>query len=112
MVTSSMSGEGKSFVSLNMANSMAISGKKVVVMEFDLRKPMLSTRLNATPTPGISSYLALDNINVEDIISPVESYENLYLVNAGPLPPNPGELILSERMETMFSYLREHFDYV
>jgi tyrosine-protein kinase Etk/Wzc len=112
VVTSSVSGEGKSFVSLNLANSMAIIGKKVVVLELDLRKPMLSRKIGVNNEIGLSQYLINDEIEPAKIVVPLEDYPNLYLISSGPIPPNPGELITSSRMEDLINYLRENFDYV
>jgi tyrosine-protein kinase Etk/Wzc len=112
VVTSSISGEGKSFVSLNMANSLAIMDKKVVLLELDLRKPMLSKKLGVTRDVGISQYLINDKMKPEEIIFELTEYPNLSLINSGPIPPNPGELITRDRMAELISYLRENFDYV
>jgi tyrosine-protein kinase Etk/Wzc len=112
IVTSTMSGEGKSFLSLNLGNSFAISNKRVAVLELDLRKPMLSKNLGLTNQKGISNYLINKAVNPEDIISPLEKYPNMFLINSGPIPPNPGELIINPRMGELIAYLRQNFDYV
>jgi tyrosine-protein kinase Etk/Wzc len=112
VVTSSVSGEGKSFVSLNLANSMAIIGKKVVVLELDLRKPMLSRKIGINNEIGLSQYLVNNEIDPAKIIAPLVDYPNLYLISSGPIPPNPGELITSSRMEDLIKYLRANYDYV
>jgi capsular exopolysaccharide synthesis family protein len=112
IITSTMSGEGKSFLSLNLGNSIAINNKKVAVLELDLRKPMLSKKLGLNNRVGISNYIINPAIKEEDIIQELADYPNLYVVNSGPIPPNPGELILHQRMERLIEYLREHFDYV
>jgi tyrosine-protein kinase Etk/Wzc len=112
VVTSSVGGEGKSFVSLNLGNSLAISNKKVAVLELDLRKPMLSKNLGVNNNIGISNYIINENIYPEEIIQAVKNCPNLFLLNSGPVPPNPGELIIHPRMSELISYLREHFDFV
>lgn len=112
IVTSSMSGEGKSFLSLNLANSFAINSKKVAVLELDLRKPMLSKKLGVSNKLGISNYIIDASVSPEEIIQPVQEHDNLFLLNSGPIPPNPGELIIHRRMEELIQYLRDHFDYV
>jgi capsular exopolysaccharide synthesis family protein len=112
LVTSSISEEGKSFVSLNLANSYAIRSKKVVLLEFDLRSPGLSEKLNLTETIGLANYLA-DELPIEQAIQKVNEYDNLYFISAGyPLPPNPGEIILSHKMTSLFEYLKANFDVV
>lgn len=112
MVTSSKSGEGKSFVSLNLASSLAISSKKVVLLEFDLRNPGLSERLGFKKSNGITNYLR-GEVQVDDVLKTVPEIENLVFVSAGtPLPLNPGEIILHPRMKPLFDYLKAHYDYI
>jgi capsular exopolysaccharide synthesis family protein len=112
MVTSSVSGEGKSFVSLNLASSLAISSKKVILLEFDLRNPSLSERLGFKRSPGITNFLRGEG-QVDDLIQSVPEMENLSFLSAGtPLPLNPGEIILNPRMKLLFDYLRAHYDYI
>jgi len=112
MVTSSVSGEGKSFVSLNLASSLAISNKKVILLEFDLRNPSLSERLGFKKSTGITNYLR-GEVQVDDVVQTVPELENLFFISAGtPLPLNPGEIILHPRMKSLFDYLRAHYDYV
>lgn len=112
MVTSSVSGEGKSFVSLNLASSLAISNKKAVLLEFDLRNPSLSERLGFKKTTGITNYLR-GEVEVNDVVQTVPEIENLVFISAGtPLPLNPGEIILHPRMKSLFDYLKAHYDYV
>jgi len=112
VVTSSVSGEGKSFVSLNLGNSLAISNKRVAVLELDLRKPILSKNLGVNNAVGISNYIINKDLYPVDIIQSVKDCPNLYLLNSGPVPPNPGELIIHPRMAELIIYLRENFDYV
>lgn len=112
LVTSGISGEGKSFISLNLANTLAISNKKVVLIEFDLRNPCLAGSLGADNTIGIANYLS-GEIEIGQIIQPVKECENLFFVSSGiPLPANPGEIILNNRMQMLFDYLRQHFDFI
>ncbi|WP_432712753.1 GumC family protein [Pedobacter sp.] len=112
VVTSSVGGEGKSFVSLNLGNSLAISNRRVAVLELDLRKPILSKNLGVNNSVGISNYIINESLQPEDIIQPVKNCPNLYLLNSGPVPPNPGELIIHSRMAELINYLRENFDFV
>jgi tyrosine-protein kinase Etk/Wzc len=112
MVTSSVSGEGKSFVSLNLASSLAISSKKVILLEFDLRNPSLSERLGFKKSAGITNFLRGEG-QVDDLVRAVPEMENLSFLSAGtPLPLNPGEIILNPRMKLLFDYLRAHYDYI
>jgi capsular exopolysaccharide synthesis family protein len=110
LVTSTNTGEGKTFCALNLASVFAISGKKVVLLGFDMRKPRLSEIFEKRQDIGISNYLIGQN-KPEDIIYPSE-VKNMWLVPAGVTPPNPSELISGERTKSFFDYLRNHFDVV
>ncbi len=111
LLTSFMSGEGKSFVSLNLASSMSITGAKTVILEFDLRKPKLSKYLNVPGEYGISNYIIKD-IPVENIIQKVPGNELIHVISSGPIPPNPAELLLSPRTGQLMKYLRENYDVI
>jgi tyrosine-protein kinase Etk/Wzc len=112
LLTSSMGGEGKSFVSLNLAAVLAISGKKVVVMELDLRKPNLSKKLNLANRFGFTNYIVSKEVMPKDILTPSATHENLFIIGSGVVPPNPAEIILNERTGQLMKYLREEFDYI
>jgi capsular exopolysaccharide synthesis family protein len=113
LVTSSMSGEGKSFIATNMAAVMAISGKKTLLVEFDIRKPKLMSGLGLSvgEKTGLTHYL-IGKANVEEIIQPVKGVENLYIIPCGPVPPNPAELILTDRLKMMFDQLKDQYDVI
>lgn len=111
LVTSSVNGEGKSYVATNLAISMALLGKKVALVGLDIRKPMLATYLNL-PTQGcLTSYLSEDAYSLEDTIVP-SNVANLDILPAGVIPPNPSELLQSERLDTLFVELRKRYDCV
>lgn len=112
MVTSSMSGEGKSFISLNLANSLAIGNKKVVLIELDLRKPKLTSNMGLENRSGFSNYVAMGKVKIEDIIMPTNIHENVSLISSGPIPPNPAELLMDKKLEEMINYLKLSYDYV
>jgi len=112
LLTSSMSGEGKSFVALNMAMIFAISGKKVVVLEMDLRKPNLSIKLNIPNSFGFTNYIISPSQTPASIIRPSGVHEGLYMISSGPIPPNPAEMILHERTGELMAYLKQEFDVV
>lgn len=111
MITSSSSGEGKSFISINLGITMTLARKRVVVMEFDLRKPKISQYLGIPNDGGISGYLA-GMCSLEDTIKASGIHENLYIANCGPIPPNPGELLVSTKTQELLEELRERFDVV
>ena len=111
LVTSSTSGEGKSFISTNMGAVMALTGKKTAILEFDIRKPKILSGLGMPKGPGISNFL-IGAANLEDLPIPVPGIENLFVVPCGPIPPNPSELILDERLGNLFKGLKETFDVI
>ena len=112
MVTSSMSGEGKSFTAINLANVLAISGKKVVLLEMDLRKPGLSSKLDVINDYGFTNYIINENVNVDDIVKPLKVNQNMFIVSSGPIPPNPAEILLSEKTAVLIEALKAKFDYL
>ena len=113
LVTSSMSGEGKSFVSTNMAGVIAISGKKTVILEFDIRKPKILQGLgiDRKNVNGITNYL-MGKATIDEIILPVQQMDNLFVVGCGPIPPNPAELLLDPKLDDLFRELKQRFDVV
>ena len=112
LVTSSASGEGKTFVTINLGMSIAISGKKTVLVSFDLRKPKLGRYLEQEETlRGMTNYL-IGEAQISNIIQASNLHENLYFIPSGPIPPNPAELMMQERTQQLFDYLRQHFDYI
>ena len=113
LVTSSVSGEGKSFVSTNIAAVMAVSGKKTVILEFDLRKPKILSGLHmeSQNTKGLTNYL-VGNADLADIIYKVPDQENLYVIPCGTVPPNPAELLLNPRLKVLFEEVKNQFEMV
>ncbi|RYE52206.1 MAG: polysaccharide biosynthesis tyrosine autokinase, partial [Sphingobacteriales bacterium] len=112
LVTSFFRNEGKSFTSLNLVNILAQTGKRAVIMEFDLRKPKLLKRLNMPNDRGISDYIVTD-IPESSIIKKVKEKNVTYdVIGCGNIPPNPGELILSDKVDKLINYLRGNYDYV
>jgi len=111
MVTSSFSGEGKSFVSINMAAVHALTGKKTIILEFDIRKPKVLSGLGIERKPGISNFL-VGKTELKDLIIPVPGHENLFVLPCGPIPPNPAEMLLDEKIEELFAWVRQEFDIV
>jgi capsular exopolysaccharide synthesis family protein len=110
LLTSSTSGEGKTFCSLNLATVFALNGHRTVLLEFDLRRPKIHQEFGSSNIIGITSYL-IDKANIEDIIVPTH-IENLDLISAGPAAPNPAELINSERTAELIEKLKEIYDFI
>lgn len=113
MFTSSMSGEGKSFISLNLGNSIALSGKKVVLLELDLRKPKLLKYMGVETTYGFTDYVISPNKGtIDDLVKPSTFNDNFYFISSGTIPPNPAEILMSSRLKELIEQLRLKFDYV
>ncbi len=112
LVTSSFSGEGKSYVSTNMGAVLALAGKRTIILEFDIRKPKILSGLGISKGPGITNYLVGKSNNLEELIRPVPDQENLFVLGCGPVPPNPSELLLDSRLDDMFDWLKSNFDIV
>jgi tyrosine-protein kinase Etk/Wzc len=111
LVTSSLSGEGKSFVAANLALSLALTDKKVVLLELDLANPSLSSKLNVNYEEGVSNYL-WGECEPEYIIKRTVANNNLFFVPSGPLPENPSELLMSDKLKELLVYLEEAFDII
>ena len=111
LVTSSFSGEGKSFVTTNLGAVMALAGKKTVVIEFDIRKPKIFTGLGLSKKIGVTNYL-LGKANAEDLPVLVPGFDNLFVLSCGPVPPNPSELLLESRVNDLFNYLKQNFEVI
>lgn len=112
LVTSCINGDGKSYVSSNTALSLAMLGKKVVLVGLDIRKPMLADYFNLTTKGHLTDYLAEPEMSVDDIIVPSGEHVNLDIIPCGTIPPNPAELLQTERVEELFAELRKRYDYI
>lgn len=111
LVTSSINSEGKSYVAANLAISLSLLNKKVVLVGLDIRKPMLAKYMNLSNKGCLTSYLSEDSYALEDLIVPSE-FPNLSIIPAGIIPPNPSELLQSERLDLLFAELRKMYDYI
>ncbi|WP_431212364.1 GumC family protein [Puia sp. P3] len=111
MITSSFSGEGKSFVSTNIAAAMALAGKKTVIMEFDIRKPKIVSGLDLKRKMGITNYI-IGRSSFEELLVKVEEIDNLYVIPCGPIPPNPAELLIDPRLDDLMKEVMREFDVV
>lgn len=112
LMTSTVSGEGKSFISINMALTLAFLGCKVLVVGLDIRRPRLAEYFGIKSRMGMTSYLSGTDVRPEDIIFPSGVHEQLFVVPAGPVPPNPAELLERPKLKEAFTYFREQFDYI
>lgn len=112
LVTSSISGEGKTFVATNLALTYALTGKKVVVVGMDIRRPVLAHKFGLNNQQGVTTFLSGQVSDINSLLHKSDLSDNLYILPAGPVPPNPNELLLSENMGRMMEQLRDDFDYV
>ena len=113
LVTSTISGEGKSFISANLAISLSLLGKKVVIVGLDIRKPGLNTVFNIPKKDhGITQFLTNPAINLMDLVQPSDINKNLYILPGGTVPPNPTELLARDGLEKAVETLKKNFDYV
>lgn len=110
LVTSSVSGEGKTFTSLNLASAMALGSKKTVVVGADLRRPKLASYFEHSEKVGLSTYL-IGKASAESIVMPTQQ-ENLFFVPSGVIPPNPAELLQTPKLPEFLDYLEQRFDIV
>lgn len=112
LVTSTVSGEGKSFVTLNLGITLALADKKTIILELDLRKPKLIRYLTQRPAEsGITNFL-IGHLAVDKLIRQSELHPNLHYIGSGPIPPNPAELLLTDALASLIAELRQHYDYI
>lgn len=109
-VTSTISGEGKTFVAMNVAAIISMLGRKTLLIGLDLRKPRINKILNLDHSKGMSTYLSGNN-KFDDVVQPTP-IENLWFVSSGPIPPNPSELIERQAMTEFLEQARKQFDYI
>ncbi|TKC03709.1 polysaccharide biosynthesis tyrosine autokinase [Pedobacter frigoris] len=112
LVTSSTKGEGKTFFSVNLGITLSLIEKKVVMLEFDLRKPDMLNSMKMTSEIGLSDYLTSESLTVDDILVQSPTSSNLSVIGCGKIPENPGELLMSNRLNILFHELRKRFDYI
>ena len=113
LVTSTVSGEGKSFISANLAVSLSLLGKKVVIVGLDIRKPGLNKVFNiARKEQGITQYLSNSEKNLMDLVQASDVSKSLYILPGGTVPPNPTELLARDGLDKAIETLKKNFDYV
>jgi tyrosine-protein kinase Etk/Wzc len=110
-VCSSISGEGKSFVASNLAITYSLTGKKVLLLELDLRKPKQSTYFKLASKKGLTNYLT-NTASLGEIMQQVEGIPHLSIISSGPIPPNPTELLSGTAFAEFISQVRGQFDYI
>jgi capsular exopolysaccharide synthesis family protein len=111
LVTSSMSGEGKSFLSTNIAAAFALASRKTLILEFDIRKPKIAANLGLGTHKGLTSFL-IGHGELPNLVKKVDGLDNLYIMPCGLIPPNPAELMLLPAMEELFAWAKLNFDLI
>jgi len=109
-VTSTISGEGKTFLVLNLAGIIAMSGKSVLIVDLDMRKPKIHLGFDQDNNKGMSNLLA-NHCTVDEVIQKT-NYDGLEFISAGPIPPNPSELMLNNAFEGIIDQLKERYDII
>jgi tyrosine-protein kinase Etk/Wzc len=110
-LTSTFPKEGKTFVSVNLAATFALSGKRVLLIGMDIRNPKLDEYL-VLPDQGVTNYLSSKELNIEDLIVKQKGFENFFILPAGIIPPNPAELLMSKKVDALFQNLKTQYDYI
>lgn len=111
-ITSTTSGEGKSFISINTAASLALSGKKVLLMGMDLRAPKVTEYLGLPDRKGITNYITDDTLDFNSLIFNIDNIRNLDVISSGVIPPNPSELLMTKRVQHLFESIKEQYEYI
>ncbi len=114
-VTSTISGEGKTLVSYNLAKTLAISGKKVAYLGTDLRDPKFHKFVdlpNGRDTKGLTNYIMNKNLSAKDVIFSQNKSDSFDIIPSGAIPPNPAELLMQDRVSILFEYLEKEYDYI
>lgn len=118
LMTSTMQGEGKSWVVANLAITFAQAGKNVIIVDADMRRPRQNTIFGVDMYPGLSNYLSgitsrgvEEDISIKDCVQPTE-IDNLYIIPAGNIPPNPSELLATHKVKDLIKELKEIFDII
>lgn len=112
LITSTLSNEGKSFISLNLAAVCAIPGKKVALLEFDVRRPVIANILGLDTTRGLSEFLAGEVNSLADICYNVDEIPSLHIYPSGSVSLNAADLLLSSHVNTLFEMLKEEYDFI
>lgn len=112
LVTSTLSGEGKTFVSINLSIMLSLAERKVLLVGMDLRNPQLAKHFGIDGKEGISAYLSGQNTDLNKLIQSTKEFNTLDILPAGVIPPNPTELLMKERFDTLMTELKTQYDYI
>ncbi|MEN0082714.1 polysaccharide biosynthesis tyrosine autokinase, partial [Flavobacterium lindanitolerans] len=110
-VTSTIPGEGKTFISVNLAGTIALSGKKVLLVGMDIRNPKLAEYIPIR-SEGVTNYLSKQDKDLSSYITRLDNFEDFHVLSSGVIPPNPVELLMNDKINKMFAELKETYDYI
>lgn len=111
-ITSTTSGEGKSFISINLASSLAISGKRVLLIGMDLRAPKITDYLGLPEKKGVTNYITDSDLTLDELKFTIPEINGLDIISSGVVPPNPAELLMTVRVDELFSESKSKYDYI
>jgi len=111
-VTSTTSGEGKSFISINLAAALSLSNKKVLLLGLDLRAPKVSEYLNIPERKGMTNFITNKELTLDDVRFQIPEIKGLDIITSGVIPPNPAELLMSSRVEELLIEARNQYDFI
>jgi capsular exopolysaccharide synthesis family protein len=111
-LTSTIPGEGKTFLSVNLAGIFALSGKKVLLIGMDIRSPKLNEYLGISDSKGLTDYLSTKNADIKDYLNRYKGYESLDVLLAGSIPPNPTEMLMHHKIDELFVKFKNDYDYI
>jgi tyrosine-protein kinase Etk/Wzc len=111
-VTSTIAGEGKTFLSVNLTATFSLSGKKVLLIGMDIRNPKLNEYLELPNVPGLTNYLSLPKAQINDFIVKSDKFDAFYFLPPGKVPPNPTELLMNKKVDELFVQLKKEYDYI
>ena len=111
-VTSTTSGEGKSFISINTASALALSGNKVLLMGLDFRAPKINKYLNIPEKKGITNFITDSKLIFDELKFKIPNIESLDILSSGVIPPNPSELLTTDRVEALFLEVKQKYDFI
>ena len=112
LVTSTTSGEGKSFVSINTAAALALSGNKVLLMGMDFRAPKINEYLNLPDKKGITNFISDSKLIFDELKFKIPNIDSLDIISSGVIPPNPSELVTTDRLEALFLEVKQKYDFI
>lgn len=110
-ITSTIPKEGKTFISINLASTIALSGKKVLLIGLDIRNPKIDKYVKL-PSKGLTNFLAKNNEDINNYIIKLDNFENLYILPSGIIPPNPVDLLMNKKIDTLFDQLKKEYEYI